>query len=233
MDFNSSVSRLRARFPVAPPPDASPVAIPFDPEGPPIPWDEVFRRNAPLTVEIGTGNGVFLADEAQRHPEENFIGIEQAGEFFAKMTKRIERLGMKNVRTIRADAHEVFNVVLADGTVNRVICNFSDPWPKRRHRERRVFRPEFFLLLERALAPGGEVSFKTDVGWYFNLSIGALRRRRGWQVLEAGPVSVAPQEEAVPLTNFERKAREAESVVWAWRARWMGKDSLTETNHET
>ncbi|MBI3735631.1 hypothetical protein HY256_03850, partial [Candidatus Sumerlaeota bacterium] len=55
-------------------------------------WERIFGRSAPLILEIGTGNGVFLAAEAARHLEENFVGIEQSKEFFLKCKRRIVAL---------------------------------------------------------------------------------------------------------------------------------------------
>ena len=34
-------------------------------------WAECFERDAPLHVEVGSGNGFFLAGMAARHPDRN------------------------------------------------------------------------------------------------------------------------------------------------------------------
>lgn len=196
--------------------------IEFAPEAGAIDWTEVFGRSAPLTVEIGTGNGIYLAWIAERHPEINFVGIERAREFFSKTRKRVMRCGLGNARCIRADAAEVFEAAIAPGSVREVIANFSDPWPKRRHRARRVFGAEFLELLERAIEPGGAIRFKTDVGWYLNLTVTALRGRQGWRIVEAGPVPAPDVEAGEIATNFERRAREADIEIWGLRAVWNG-----------
>lgn len=192
----------------------------WTPDAGPVNWAAIFGRGAPLVVEIGTGNGVFLVAEAQRHPEIDYIGIERSNEFFTKCKKRIQREGLRNVRCLLADAHDIFSVGLTPGGVSAVICNFSDPWPKRRHRERRVFRPEFLDLVERALIPGGLLHFKTDVGWYFNLTVTLFRTRPGWRIKDAGPKIEPNAEAGAVVTNFERKAREAGSSIWGFTAVW-------------
>lgn len=194
----------------------------FLPEEPSlVDWDSVLGRSAPLVIEIGTGNGLFLADEAARRPEINFLGIERAKEFFTKCRKRIGREGIRNARCIHADANDVLGGFVRPQSVAGVICNFSDPWPKRRHRGRRVFVPEFVALLERVIVPGGTLAFKTDVAWYFNLTVHLLRGRLGWSFAEIGPKEEVREAEDVE-TNFQRRAREAGIQVWGFVAVWNG-----------
>jgi len=191
--------------------------IPFDREAPSDEARAIVRDGIPWVLEIGTGNGVFLADEAERHPERRYLGVERDAEFFFKMKKRLIRHGLKNVRCIRAEIEDVLDVLIPDGALEEVILNFSDPWPKRRHRERRVFGPAFLMRMERVLRPGGRVRFKTDVGWYFNLAMTDLRRQAGWSVESAGPADAEGPSGAVE-TNFERKGRSQGREIWAFTA---------------
>lgn len=179
------------------------------------------RDGAPWVLEIGTGNGIWLADEAGRHPERRYLGVERDAEFFFKMKKRLIRHGLKNVRCIRAEIEDVLDSLIPDAALEVVVLNFSDPWPKRRHRERRVFGPAFLKRMERALRPGGRVRFKTDVGWYFNLAMTDLRRQAGWSVASAGPVDAEGNPSTVE-TNFERKGRAQGRSIWAFTAVWNG-----------
>lgn len=206
--------------------------IAFDPEAPSEEALRIIREGAPWVLEIGTGNGVFLVDEAGRRPGDRFLGVERDAEFFFKMKKRVMRLGLTNVRCIRGQIEDVLDVLIPDGSLDEVILNFSDPWPKRRHRARRVFGTAFLERMERTLRPGGRLRFKTDVGWYFNLAVTDVRRRGGWVFESAGPadgtVAVAeewkegpggPDDETQPMgvvTNFERKGREQGREIWGF-----------------
>jgi len=184
----------------------------------PLDWEALFGRSGPGAIEIGTGNGYFLAQEAARLPEFNFIGIEREPKFYYKMAKRCARAGLDNVCTVRGEAREFLERWLPPHSLDRLYCYFSDPWPKRRHRERRVFGPALPVLLERVLAPGGELWFKTDADFYFNLAVTVFRRRGGWRFIEIGRVPLAePSPSEVP-SNYERKAREAGTVVWGFKA---------------
>lgn len=220
LPFNSRMNATGSRtLDSAPSP-----AITFGCDGPPLDFSGVYGRNAPFTVEIGTGNGTFLIAEAERRPECDFLGIERSAQYFEKLERRIVRHGLANVRCTWADILDVFRMGLPPNSVDCIVSNFSDPWPKRRHRARRVFRSEFFPLLERVLRPGGIVSFRTDVGWYFNLTVTGFRRRRGWTLGEAGPAGSSQAAPPQVITNFERKAREAGSEVWKFVATWKQSD---------
>lgn len=206
--------------------DLQDIAIKFDPKGENESARIAIVSGVPWSVEVGTGNGLYLEAIAAEHPERRYLGIERSGEFFVKTAKRAARAGRGNVRCIHGDAREVFESLLPPESVQEVIVNFSDPWPKRRHRLRRLFRAEFVSSIEKVLRPGGEVRFKTDVGWYFNQAIGELRRRVGWAIRESGPIDdVAPSTSDIArsprvVTNFERKGRESGREVWGFVARW-------------
>ena len=200
------------------PDDAQLLEIPLAELSPPLDWTALLGRPGPNAIEIGTGNGYFLAAEAARLPEMNFIGIEREVAYYWKMVKRCARADLANVRTTRMDAIELLEQWIPPATLARVYCYFSDPWPKRRHAERRVFGAHLPPLLERVLAPGGEVRFKTDVGYYFNLAVTVFRERGGWRITRIGKLPPPDPERGEILSNFERKAREAGREVWGFHA---------------
>lgn len=201
----------------------SPLELPLNDLAAPLDWEALFSRPARRAIEIGTGNGCFIATEAARLAADwNFIGIEREREFYLKMVKRCERAGLANVRTTDMDALDVLEKWIAPGSIDRIYCLFSDPWPKRRHAERRVFTPETLPLFERVLAPGAEIRFKTDVPFLFNLTVTHFRQRGGWRFLAIGKLPPPDPEKGEVVTNFERKAREAGSEVWGFRATMAG-----------
>lgn len=194
---------------------------------PPLDWNALFERPGPNAIEIGTGNGYFIVNEAPRLPEMNFIGIERDLTFYWKMVKRCARAGLTNVRTTSCDAIEILDNWIPPASLARIYCYFSDPWPKRRHSNRRVFIPALLPRLERVLAPGGQVWFKTDVAYYFNLAVTVFREDGGWRFQEIGKLPPPDPAKGEVLTNFERKAREIGSEVWGFRV-IQNKPSSTE-----
>jgi tRNA (guanine-N7-)-methyltransferase len=165
------------------------------------------RPDAPFELEIGSGKGTFLLQEAPSHPDVNFLGIEYAGEFYRYAADRIRRAALPNVRMLYADATEFVTHWLADGSCSVVHLYFSDPWPKARHHKRRVVQMESLREFQRVLQPGGELRLVTDHpelwAWYevHVAKVTDLFERRAFE----RPQSAGEGE--VVGTNFERKYR--------------------------
>lgn len=200
--------------------DALKLEIPLKSMAPPLDWAALFGGAATNAIEIGTGNGIFLASEAAKLPEISFIGIERDLEFYYKMVRRVHEAGLANVRTTPTDAIDLLDDWIPERSVARIYCYFSDPWHKRRHAARRVLHPANLPRLERVLIPGGELRFKTDVGYYFNLAVTALRKQPGWTIIESARLPPPDAGKGEVTSNFERKAREAGSEVWGLTAKY-------------
>ncbi len=66
-----------------------------------IDFVRVFGRAGPVHIEIGTGKGTFLLNQARAQPGGNFLGIEWARKYYRYAVDRIGRWGLTNVRIIR------------------------------------------------------------------------------------------------------------------------------------
>ena len=126
------------------------------------PLADEFNRKAPLVLEVGSGMGEATAAIAAAHPEANFIAIDVHGPGVGSLLKRIEEMGLANLRVIRHDAVEVLEHMIPDGTLAAIHLFFPDPWPKKRHHKRRLVQPGFAALAARKLAPGGFLHAATD-----------------------------------------------------------------------
>ena len=100
-------------------------------------WAEIFGRQAPLHVELGTGKGDFISQLAERHPENNYIGIEMQQDVLYSAAKKVAEKELKNVRLLVFDINHIEDI-FAPGEVDRFYINFCDPWPKKRHAKRRL-----------------------------------------------------------------------------------------------
>jgi tRNA (guanine-N7-)-methyltransferase len=117
---------------------------------------------APLEIEIGSGKGTFLVEQAPRSPETNFLGIEWAREFYLYAADRLRRRGVGNVRMLHTDAAEFLRWRCPDAIVSVIHLYFSDPWPKKKHHKNRVVQHDFLGEAWRVLIPGGELRVVTD-----------------------------------------------------------------------
>lgn len=133
-------------------------------------WYDIFRREAPLNVEIGTGKGQFIVGMAQKYPDENFIGIELHESIIVSALQKCLDAEVENVRLINADARRLTEL-FAEDEVDSIYLNFCDPWPKKRHEKRRLTYQTFLAQYEYVLKNQGTVYFKTDNQGFFEYSL--------------------------------------------------------------
>lgn len=124
-------------------------------------WDRCFGRSAPLVVEIGPGEGGFLAQLALQHPLWNVLGVEIRYKRVVFCARRIVKLGATNARIARYDA-SCLDDLFAPGSLHGIWVNHPDPWPKTRHEKNRLISRWFLEDCARFLAPGGWVRLKSD-----------------------------------------------------------------------
>ena len=185
--------------PGVPPPPR--VALPGEPPGTSAPVDfaALFGRVGPVEIEIGSGRGRFLADEAAARPGTCFLGAEIEVEYARIAQARADKAGLTNVRFARLDGKAFVMERVPEASLAALHVFFPDPWPKKRHSKRRLFSPDFVRAAAGTLVPGGLLRVATDNLPYFE----AIR-----EVLDAEPAleKVPGSEEGWSAgTDYERK----------------------------
>jgi len=175
-----------------------------------IDFVRIFGRAGPVHIEIGSGKGTFLLNQARAQPGDNFLGIEWARKYYRYAVDRIGRWGLTNVRIIRTDAATFLADFIPDNSVECFHIYFPDPWPKKRHHKRRFICPANLEHLIRCLKTGGQLKIATDHADYFEqinqvLTVGAGRCAcPRLEQIDFLPTAGAEASEWVG-TNFERK----------------------------
>jgi len=172
--------------------------------------ESVLAGQRRLTLEIGSGHGHFLTAYAAAHPGEFCVGIDIIRDRLARAARKAGRLGLGNVRWIRARAED-FLAVLPPGIElgPRIFILFPDPWPKRRHWKNRLIQPEFLTRLAHRAEAGTQLAFRTDHAPYFEVAAGVIAGHPGW-------LPVADQAAAWPFeetTVFQARAPAYQSLV--------------------
>ncbi len=161
----------------------------------------------PLELEVGSGKGTFLVQQAALQPDRNFLGVEWSGEFFRYAADRARRHDLEGVRLLRGDASEFLRFTCASGVAEVIHLYFTDPWPKKRHFKRRFIQDATMSAMHRVLKPGGRVHMVTDHEalwtWYEDH---AARHEHLYERAVFLPPDSAGDGEVVG-TNFERKYR--------------------------
>ena len=142
---------------------------------------EVMVENENVFTEPkGMGKGQFISTLAANNPQINYVGIEKYSSVLLRAVEKQEELQLPNLKFIRMDAEEICEV-FAEGEVDRIYLNFSDPWPKDRHDKRRRTSRQFFARYNIILKKDGRVEFKTDNKALFDFSVEEVKEA-GWNL---------------------------------------------------
>jgi tRNA (guanine-N7-)-methyltransferase len=160
----------------------------------------IFGRLAPLQVDLGCGDGSFLRELAQRHPEKNFLGIERMVGRVAKACRKAATL--ENVRVINVESSYGVRYLLPEGSVETFYLLFPDPWPKRRHQRRRIVKPDFLDSIYCALESGGSLRIASDQSDYFEQIRALAEKHFGFAIVDP---NAGPARTDLPSTKFERR----------------------------
>ena len=165
----------------------------------PLRLEELFTQPQPTELEIGCGDGGFLFEYAQRHPERNFLGVERLLGRVRKLSKRGQHAGLTNLRLLRIEARYVLDYLLPERAFSAVHIYFPDPWPKDKHARHRLIQPDFLPRIRRILAPDGVLYLRTDAPPYFEQMQNTFRDAEGFAE-ESTPAALSEI-----TTEFERQ----------------------------
>ena len=173
--------------------------------------ENLFGRAAPKILEIGFGMGEGMADIAQAHPENDYLGVEVHTPGVGALLKQLGERGLSNVRIIQHDAVEVLSQMLPPASLDGAHVFFPDPWHKTRHHKRRLIQPPLVQLLASRLQPGGYLHLATDWEDYAVQMLAVLRAE---STLVNTATDYAPRPESRPLTKFEARGLRLGHGVW-------------------
>lgn len=144
-------------------------------------WSEVFGNKSPIHAELGMGKGRFISEMSGKHPEINFIGVDMYDELIRKSSEKARAAHglatetglISNLRLLLFNIEHI-EEAFADGELERIYLNFSDPWPKKKHARRRLTHRGFLEKYIRLLNDKGEIHLKTDSQSLFEFSLNSF-----------------------------------------------------------
>ena len=131
-------------------------------------FKKVFNNLNPICCEIGMGKGDFLIGMAKKYPNINFIGIEKFDSVIVRAIEKIDE-DIPNLKLIRMDAGEIEEVFNKE--IETLYLNFSDPWPKNRHENRRLTSLNFLKKYDGIFKKEKNIIMKTDNRKLFEFSL--------------------------------------------------------------
>ena len=167
-------------------------------------FNTVFSNSNPVILEIGFGNGELLAQQAEKYPSYNYLGIEVHRPGIGRLLQNLEKRGLNNVRIMPDDAMEILRSRIPENSLQEIWLFFPDPWPKKKHHKRRIVNAEFLELVAKTLMDGGLFRFATDWQDYANWTKELIHTDKRFSTLNDKNRFSAEFGER-PVTKFERR----------------------------
>lgn len=134
---------------------------------------DYFGNDNPIYLEIGTGKGDFIIESSIRNKDINYIGMEKYDSVIVRAIQKSNEVDVNNLAFIRANA--IYLEDIFDGEIDTILLNFSDPWPKDRHSDRRLTSRKFLERYDKIFRGAKRIVMKTDNVPLFDFSLGSLR----------------------------------------------------------
>ena len=132
-------------------------------------WKEKFKNpNQPLHIELGCGKGSFISELAFRNQDINYIAIDLVDAMLGLAKRKVEEkynennIKVDNLMLVRYDIERINNIINLQDEVQRIYINFCNPWPKSKHKKKRLTHTRQLEHYKEFLKPGYEIYFKTD-----------------------------------------------------------------------
>lgn len=131
-------------------------------------WRESFNNDNPIYLELGCGKGTFIAVHGSENKDINYIAIDIKDEVLVLAKRNIEKAykekdqEVNNLKLMAQEIGLIEDVFSKDDVVSRIYINFCNPWPKERHKKRRLTFTKQLEKYKTFLIENGEIYFKTD-----------------------------------------------------------------------
>lgn len=145
-------------------------------------WAELFGNDNPIYLELGCGKGKFISRMAQDNPDRNYIAIEGQSNVALRALEKAQEGRLANLRIFIDYVHDLQDY-FAEGELDGIYLNFSDPWPKARHAKRRLTHRNRLENYRKVLSDEGTVEFKTDNDGLFDFTMEELEEG-GFEILQ-------------------------------------------------
>lgn len=169
-------------------------------------FKELFANDNPIYLEIGMGKGQFIYENAKKYKDINFIGIERFDSIMAKAILKMEEV--PNLRLVKYDASLIEEVF--DHEIDKLYLNFSDPWPKNRHENRRLTSKVFLEKYQNIFKDKQQIEVRTDNRDFFLYSVESL----GDMEYTLNDVSFNYQSKDLIMTEYESKFRKKGAKIY-------------------
>lgn len=140
-------------------------------------WKKHFKNNNPIHLELGCGKGQFISELAVENQDINYIAIDLVDAMLGLAKRNVEatykeaNIEPENVILTRFDIERIFLMLDKEDEIERIYINFCNPWPRGKHRKKRLTHTRQLEKYKEFLKENGEIYFKTDDDELFDASL--------------------------------------------------------------
>ena len=154
-------------------------------------WMQAFKKEQPLYLEIGCGKGGFAGQLALKNPDKNIIAldikVDMLGVGRRTIVKLFEDAGktqddITNLLLVKYNVEMLDKIITADDKIDRLFINFCNPWPRAKHKKRRLTYYKKLEMYKTFLKSDSEIRFKTDDDGLFDESLEYFEQS-GYEIL--------------------------------------------------
>lgn len=154
-------------------------------------WMQAFKKEQPLYLEIGCGKGGFAGQLALKNPDKNIIALDIKVDMLGVGRRTIVKLfedagktqdNITNLLLVKYNVEMLDKIITADDKIDRLFINFCNPWPRAKHKKRRLTYYKKLEMYKTFLKPDSEIRFKTDDDGLFDESLEYFEQS-GYEIL--------------------------------------------------
>lgn len=140
-------------------------------------WKSLFKKNQPVYLELGCGKGTFMAVHGSENPNINYIAIDIKDEVLGLAKRNIvkayeeKNMPIDNIKLMAQEISLISNIFDENDVIDRIYINFCNPWPREKHKKRRLTHTRQLNQYRTFLNESGEIYFKTDDDELFEESL--------------------------------------------------------------
>ena len=141
-------------------------------------WKDAFENpDQEMHLELGCGRGTFIAKKAVKSPDINYLAIDIKSDMLGYANRNVQHEYMmanrttNNILMCTFDIERIALIISEEDTFSRIYINFCNPWPKDRHKKRRLTHTKQLTNYKKFLKKGGQIFFKTDDDELFTESL--------------------------------------------------------------
>lgn len=182
-------------------------------KGKPFDFEEIYGNSNPVVLEIGIGRGEYIAGQSLLDWQSNYLGIEINTERMNFTLRQLHPERHKNVRLVGLFVDSSIREYIPEGSIRKVCIIHPDPWPKRRHQQRRLIQHGFLDVLYKILDERGILEIQTDHKEYAEYILRHFKERDDFKPIMGGSTKI-PRHGHIVTYFEEKKMREGNYPVY-------------------